>query len=321
MTAPISLKELSKKPDLFTSGHRLCDGCAAPIALKQILLAAENPPVMVSPTCCTEISSAVYPFTSWAVPWYHNAFENAGAVLSGIESAYKALQRTGKMPKDKKFSFIAFGGDGGTYDIGFQSLSGALERRHKMLYVCYDNGAYMNTGIQRSGATPFGAWTTTSYAGSAYQGKTQPRKDLVSICAEHGAYAANASISHWRDFMNKVKTALAYDGPSFIAVTAPCQRGWRFDSNLTIEIARLAVETRWWPLFEVKDGKWTINYTPKKDLPVTEFLKPQGRFAHFFKKGNEHLIEEFQKQVDEKWAQLVAKSKMWDNVTEVKKEA
>ncbi|MDN5346542.1 MAG: pyruvate ferredoxin oxidoreductase beta subunit [Clostridia bacterium] len=308
----LNLKELSQREPLFTGGARLCVGCPAPMIVKQVLYAAPHNPIVVNPTCCLEVSSAVFPYSSWKVPYYHNAFENAAAVASGIERAVVALKKRGRLARDKEFDIIVIGGDGGTYDIGLQALSGMLERGHRCLYVCYDNGAYMNTGIQRSGATPYGAWTTTSHVGPAQKGKQQPRKDIVQIAAAHGAYAANASLHAWRDLMRKVQTALNYDGPSFINVQAPCPRGWRFPSSKTVEIARLGTECCFYPLYEVTDGgkKWIINHTPRRKLPVEDYLRPQGRFAHFFQKGNEYLIEEFQRQVDERWEHLLKLAEM-----------
>lgn len=300
----INLKELAKKEVKFTSGHRLCTGCGPAIIAKWTMLAAADYNLaMTSATCCVEISSAVFPFTSWKVSWYHNAFENSAAVAGGIEATYKALKRKGKLDKD--FRFIAMGGDGGTYDIGFQALSGMAERGHRVLYICYDNNAYMNTGIQRSGATPHFAWTTTSYVGDAYKGKQQPRKDLVSIMAAHDIpYVAQASLGYWRDYMNKVQKALETDGPSFITVYAPCWRGWRTETHDTVELGRLAVQSRYWPLYEVVNGKWQMTYVPRETKPIEDFLKPQGRFSHLFRPGNEALLEQFQKEVDYKWDQL-----------------
>lgn len=301
----INLKELVKKDIKFTSGHRLCTGCGPAIMAKWTMLAAADYNVaMSSATCCVEISSAVFPFSSWnGVSWYHNAFENAGAVIGGIEATYKALKRKGKIDKDYKF--IAMGGDGGTYDIGFQSLSGMAERGHNALYICYDNNAYMNTGIQRSGATPKYAWTTTSYVGDAYQGKQQRRKDLVSIMAAHDlGYVAQASLGYWRDYMTKVQKALETPGASFITVYAPCWRGWRAETHDTVELGRLAVQSRYWPLYEVVNGKWAMTYEPRETKPLADFLKPQGRFSHLFKPGYEHLMADFQAEVDFKWDQL-----------------
>ena len=190
-------------------------------------------------------------------PFIHNAFENSAATVSGVEAAFKGLQRAGKIPADKKIKFVAFGGDGGTYDIGLQSLSGAMERGHDMVYVCYDNGAYMNTGIQRSSATPKGAWATTSEVGSAQPGKQQKRKDLTSIIAAHDIpYVAQGSISHWRDLTTKAEKAFAVEGPAFINVFAPCPRGWRGNDDGYDRDGQVGVQTGFWPLFEVEDGEW-----------------------------------------------------------------
>jgi len=236
------------------------------------------------------------------------AFENSAATVSGIESAFKGLKRAGKIPADKRVKFVAFGGDGGTYDIGLQSLSGAMERGHDMVYVCYDNGAYMNTGIQRSSATPKGAWATTSEVGAAQQGKQQRRKDLTQIMAAHNIpYVAQASISHWKDLTTKAEKAFAVEGPAFLNVFAPCPRGWRIPSNQSVEIAKLAVQTGFWPLYEVEDGvfRQTVRVVNRK--PVEEFLKPQGRFKHVFKPENAALLAEMQADVDRAWDQLQAR--------------
>jgi pyruvate ferredoxin oxidoreductase beta subunit len=300
----INLKELVKKEERFTPGHRLCTGCGPAIAMRQLMLAAADYELAIaSATCCVEISSVVYPYSSWKVSWYHNAFENAGAVASGIEAAYKALKRQGKVGDN--FRFIAMGGDGGTYDIGFQALSGMAERGHRVLYLCYDNNAYMNTGIQRSGATPMGAWTTTSHAGEAFKGKTQTRKDLTQIMVNHGVpYVAQAAVGYWRDFMTKVQKALETDGPSFINILAPCWRGWRFDTAQTLELGKVAVETNTWPLFEVVNGKYQMTHTPREKRPVTDYLKIQGRFAHMLKAGEEQMIEAWQQDVDQRYDKL-----------------
>ncbi|GAB4421043.1 MAG: hypothetical protein OHK0032_16820 [Thermodesulfovibrionales bacterium] len=216
---------------------------------------------------------------------------------------YRVLKKKGKI--DREIKFVAIGGDGGTYDIGLQSLSGAMERGHDMLYICYDNGAYMNTGIQRSSATPLGADTTTSPAGSVIHGKMQPRKNMTRIMAAHGIpYAAQASPAHWRDAINKFKKALGIKGPKFINVISPCNRGWRSATNDAILLSRLAVDTCYWPLYEVEDGVTRINYEPKQKKPVEEFLKPQGRFKHMFAPGNEWLLRLFQEDVDREWERL-----------------
>ena len=247
----------------------------------------------------------MYPYTSWEDSYIHNAFENAGATLSGVEGAYKALKKRGKVKDDYKF--ITFGGDGGTYDIGLQSLSGAMERNHDMVYVCYDNGAYMNTGVQRSSATPMYADTTTTPVGSQSDGKLQNRKDLAEIIAAHHVpYVGQTTfVQNFRDLHIKSEKAIYTPGAAFLNILAPCPRGWKYNTEDLMEICKLSVETCYWPLFEVEDGKWTLNYKPKNKLPIEDFLKPQGRFRHLFKKGNEDLLVQFQAEVDRRWEELL----------------
>ena len=296
-----NIKQLSALPERLAGGHRLCAGCGASICVRQVLMGAGDKPVVCgSATGCLEVSTTVYPYSSWKTPFIHNAFANSGATMSGVEAAFNGLKRAGKIPADKEIKFVAFGGDGGTYDIGFQSLSGAMERGHNMVYVCYDNEAYMNTGIQRSSATPHGAWATTSEVGSVLQGKQQKRKDLAAIMAMHHIpYVAQASIGDWRDLVNKAEKAFNTEGPAFLNVLAPCPRGWRFKDDEAVEMARLAVATGFWPLFEVEDGKWSMKPVKGERKPLVEFLKPQGRFKHLFKEGNEELLEQLQKECDE----------------------
>ncbi len=304
MATPLSLKELSKKEVLLTSGHRMCAGCGAPIVVKMVLLASDYPVVASNATGCLEVSTCISEFTAWKIPWMHSAFENSAATAAGIETMYRSLKKQGKI--DQEIKFIAFGGDGGTYDIGFQSLSGAMERGHDMLYVCYDNGAYMNTGIQRSSATPLGADTTTCPAGSVIPGKLQERKDLTAIMASHGIpYVATASPSHWSDLMKKVKKALEIKGPKFMNIIAPCNRGWRSRNDDAILLSRLAVDTCYWPLYEIENGVTRITVKPKEKKPLTEFLKPQGRFKHVFAPENEWLLNKAQEQVDRTWERLL----------------
>ena len=306
-----NIKECTKLPQRLSGGHRLCGGCGASIAVRQVLMGAGDSEVVAGcATGCLEVSTTIYPYSSWNGSFIHNAFENSAATISGAEAAFKGLQAAGRIPPDKDVKFVAFGGDGGTYDIGFQSLSGAMERGHDMVYVCYDNGAYMNTGIQRSSATPQNAWATTSEVGSAKDGKIQHRKDLTSIIADHHIpYVAQASVGYWRDLVNKAEKAFNTPGPAFLNIMAPCPRGWRTKSSDTAELARLAVDTGFWPSFEVEDGKWTMTMPAKikKDglRPVEDFLKPQGRFKHLFKPGNEALLENAQKSVDEFYDYLV----------------
>ncbi|MBU0501775.1 MAG: pyruvate ferredoxin oxidoreductase [Candidatus Margulisbacteria bacterium] len=302
-----SLKELATRPDPLTGGHRACAGCGAPIIVKQVLMASKDPVVVVSATGCLEVVTTIFPYTAWKVPFLHNAFENSAATCSGIEAAYKALKRKGKVAVDH-INFVAFGGDGGTYDIGFQSLSGAMERGHDMLYVCYNNEAYMNTGVQRSSATPKGAATTTAPAGKVVPGKVQFPKNLTEIMVAHDIpYVAQSAVGFWRDLTMKAEKAFAVRGPKFLNVLQPCRLGWAYKPEDTCNLGRLAADACVWPLYEVENGKYTLNYRPKVKKPVIEFLKPQGRFSHLFRPGNEAILESIQIEVDRRWAALLNK--------------
>ena len=301
-----NIKEIANRPERFAPGQRMCAGCGSPVVVRAVLRALhpEDKAVISNATCCLEVSSCMYPYTSWTDSWIHTAFENAAATCSGVEAAYNALKRKGKL--DETYKFIAFGGDGGTYDIGFQSLSGAMERGHDMVYVCYDNEAYMNTGIQRSSSTPRYADTTTSAIGSESFGKVQSKKDLTKVMAYHHIpYAAQTTlIGNLKDLHEKAERAIYTKGAAFLNVMAPCPRGWRYDSADLLTVCKAAVETCVWPLYEVIDGKWVLNYEPKTKLPVEEYLKLQGRFKHLFKKGNEELIANVQADVDARWDEL-----------------
>ena len=303
-----SLKNIMNKPERLAPGHRMCAGCGATIAVRAVLRALheDDHAVIGNATGCLEVSSFMYPYTAWEDSYIHNAFENAGATLSGVETAYNALKKRGKLPEDENFKFITFGGDGGTYDIGFQSLSGAMERGHDMVYVCYDNGAYMNTGTQRSSATPQYADTTTTPAGKVSNGKVQVRKDLAAIIAEHHVpYVGQSTyIGNFKDLYTKAEKAIYTEGPAFLNVMSPCPRGWGYEASELMNICKMAVETCYWPLFEVVDGKWILNYAPKNKMPIEEFLRPQRRFKHLFKKGNEELIGLFQAEIDKRWEEL-----------------
>ena len=305
-----NLKEVvANKPSRFTEGHRMCAGCGAPVVARHILraLKEEDHAVIAGATGCMEVSTFTYPYTAWTDSFIHTAFECAGATLSGAEAAYKSLKRQGKLPENEHTKFIAFGGDGGTYDIGLQSLSGAMERGHDMTYVCYDNGAYMNTGIQRSSATPRFADTTTSPAGKVIPGKMQSRKDLTQILVGHHLpyVAQTIAFMDFRDLYEKAEKAIYTEGATFLNVFSPCPRGWGYATEDLMTINKLAVQTCYWPLYEVVDGKYKITYKPPKKLPIEEFLKPQKRFRHMFKEGNEWMIEEFQKEVDRRWQELL----------------
>ena len=306
MAIKYNFKEEMNKPERLAPGHRMCAGCGGTIAVRAVLRALHegDKAVIGNATGCLEVSSFMYPYTSYEDSYIHNAFENAGATLSGVETAYNALRKRGKL--DTTYKFITFGGDGGTYDIGFQSLSGAMERGHDLVYVCYDNGAYMNTGIQRSSATPRYADTTTTPVGSQSNCKLPGRKDLAAIIAAHNVpYVAQTTfIGNFKDIHTKSETAIYTPGAAFLNVLAPCPRGWQYETSEIMTICKLAVETCYWPLFEVIDGKWILNYEPKKKLPIEDFLKVQGRFKHLFKPGNEHLIAQFQAEVDRRWEDL-----------------
>src|SRR4030043_1914700 len=300
---PLNLRELSKKEVLISSGHRMCAGCGAPTVVKMVLLASDYPVIASNATGCLEVSTCISDYTAWKIPWIHSAFENAAATISGVETMYRSLKKQGKI--NKEINFVAFGGGGGTYDIGLQSLSGAMERGHDMLYICYDNGAYMNTGIQRSSATPFGADTTTRPAGSIVPGKTEQKKDLTKILAAHNIpYAAQASPSHWMDLIKKVRKALDIPGPKFMNIISPCNRGWRSRTDDSIMLSRLAVETCYWPLYEVENGVTKITFPPKEKKSIVDFLKTQGRFKHLFKPENEWVIKKLQENIDREWERL-----------------
>lgn len=308
-----NFKEIMSRPERLAPGHRMCAGCGGTIAARNVLRALHegDHAVIGNATGCMEVSTFMYPYTAWKDSYIHNAFENAGATISGVEGAYNVLKRKGKLKEDENYKFITFGGDGGTYDIGFQSLSGAVERNHDFVYVCYDNGAYMNTGIQRSSATPMYADTTTTPVGSASNGKPQNRKDLTNILVEHDIpYAAQTTfVQNFKDLHIKAEKAIYTKGAAFLNIMAPCPRGWRYNTPDIMDICNLAVETCYWPLFEVVEGEYHLNYEPKKKLPIEDFLRPQGRFKHLFKKENEHLLEEFQKEVDKRWESLLKKCK------------
>ncbi|MDP2912417.1 MAG: thiamine pyrophosphate-dependent enzyme [Candidatus Omnitrophota bacterium] len=301
-----NLKDLAKQQPLFTGGHRACAGCGATMIARQVLMAAGPNTVVANATGCLEVVSTIFPYTAWNVPFVHSAFENAAATISGVEALYKSWVRQGKY--DKKVNFIAFGGDGGTYDIGLQSLSGAAERGHNILYVCYNNEAYMNTGCQRSGATPRGADTTTEPVGKVKKGKGRLRKPLTEIMIAHRIpYAAQSIAGNWRDLTSKVEKALLIEGPKFINVLQPCRLGWSYDPELTCEVGRIAADTCVWPLYEVVDGSYRITYKPKEKKAVVELIKLQGRFRHLMKPENKPLLDEIQAETDKNWEELLKK--------------
>ncbi len=291
---PIRTVREVPREELLAPGHRLCAGCTTGTAIRQILKASGSNVIVVTSTGCLEVSTSYFPQTAWRVPWVHVAFENNSAVASGIESALKALNRKGK--SSEKPNIIAIGGDGGTFDIGLQALSGALERGHDFLYVCYDNEAYMNTGIQRSSATPYCASTTTSPPGVLYRGQRTQKKDLVGIAMAHGIpYAATACPSYPFDLMSKVREGLNIEGPAVLHVLTPCPTGWRFSVSEGMEMGKLAVQTGVWPLYEAVGGKVNVTVKIPRRLPVEKYLMAQGRFRHLTKED----IAKIQERVDE----------------------
>ncbi len=302
----LNFKQLASVPQKLAPGHRTCAGCTIPIIIRTVLASTKSPLVVCSATGCLEVTTTIYPFTSWEVPFIHSAFENVAATISGVEAAYKALKRKGVIHNDKKIKFIAFGGDGGTYDIGLQSLSGALERGHEFVYVLYDNEAYMNTGVQRSSSTPYGASTTTTPVGPAHHGKEQWKKDIAKICVAHNIpYVAQASVHNLLDLSMKAEKAFNAKGPAVLIVLQPCPTGWKFPIDQAIKVAKIAVETRFWPLYEVENGKYKLNYSPPKDRPIIEYLRLQGRFKHLLLPENLQIIEKIQSHIDEEWKKLV----------------
>jgi len=298
------LKDLVKIPEQLTGGHRLCPGCGAPPIFRLALRAAGEHSVIGIATGCVEVSTTIYPYSAWKNSFIHNAFENSAATISGVEAAYKALRKRGRL--DKEYKFIAVGGDGGTYDIGLQSLSGAMERGHDMVYICYDNQAYQNTGNQRSSSTPMGSNTTTSPAGKVIPGRQGWRKDLTAIIAAHHVpYVAQGTAFHWNDLYRKLERAFEVEGPAFINVLAPCVPGWKYSEEKTMHYNKLAVDTNFWPLFEVDNGEWKLNRKPKERKPIEEWLKGQGRFRHLFTPKNRYMIDELQNEVDTRWNDLL----------------
>ncbi len=307
----LSLKDLTQRPERLVSGHRLCAGCAESIIAKQILMGTEDSVVVSGSTGCFEVSTTIFPYTSWNVPYIHTAFGNGAATCAGVETAYESLKKKGKI--GETIRFVNFAGDGATYDIGLQALSGAMERGHKMMYVCLNNEAYMNTGIQRSSATGMGASTTTSWAGSMAYGKKEFPKDLTAILVAHNIpYVAQVSPHNWRDTVTKASKGFAADGPSFINAISPCPRGWRFASEDTINMAKLGVETCVWPLYEVVNGAYSLTAESARiadgkaeKKPVIEWIKAQGRFKHLLQDRWEPVVESIQDEVDRRWNKLV----------------
>jgi pyruvate ferredoxin oxidoreductase beta subunit len=287
----------------FASGHRACVGCGEALAVRLACKALGQNVIIVNATGCMEVVSSPLPYTSWRVPWIHTLFENTGAVASGIEAGLKVIMRKGKRPA-REINVVAMAGDGGTSDIGLQALSGALERGHDFLYICFDNEAYMNTGIQRSSSTPYGASTTTAPAGKVSIGQVTWKKNMPAIAAAHNIpYVATACPSYPFDLMAKVARGAAIHGPAYVHILSVCPTGWRSTTDLTIRIGRLAVETGVFPLYEVENGKYKLSIDLPQLRPVRDYLKLQGRFRHL----SEETINEIQKRVSQEYAKLKEK--------------
>jgi pyruvate ferredoxin oxidoreductase beta subunit len=299
----IYVPRLVTTKEYFAPGHRACMGCGEALAVRLVCKALGRNVIIANATGCMEIVSSQLPYTSWEVPWIHTLFENTAAVASGIEAGIKVLSRKGKY--SRKTKTVAMAGDGGTVDIGLQALSGALERGHDLIYICFDNEAYMNTGIQRSSATPFGASTTTSPAGKVSIGQTTWKKNMPAIAAAHDIpYVATACHSYPFDLMNKISKAMKVEGPSYIHVLSVCPTGWRLPSDLTIRAGRLAVETGIFPLYEVERGRYTLNFDFPQLRPVEDYFKLQGRFRHLTKE----IVVQIQARVTDEYAKLKEKA-------------
>ena len=299
-----AVRTLTQK-EYFAPGHRACQGCAEALAVRLVCKALGRNIIIASATGCMEVVYTPIPFTAWRVPWFHVAFENAAAVASGIESALKVLMRKGRIPY-KKIVTLAMAGDGGTADIGLQALSGALERNDNFIYVCTDNEAYMNTGIQRSSSTPFGASTTTSPAGKVKMGQITWKKNMPAIAAAHNiSYVATACPSYPVDLIQKVKKAADIEGAAYIHILSVCPTGWRSAPELSIKLGRLAVETGIFPIYEVERGQYRLNIDFPNLKPIKEYIKLQGRFRHL----TDEMIEGIEKRVHKEYEQLREKAK------------
>lgn len=298
----MSSDEVTHEEDLYNPGHRACPGCGAALACKYVAEATGPKTILAMPTGCMEVTSTPYPESAWGISWIHNVFENSAAVAAGVETAYKSFEKRGKegyMDYDD-VNFVVLAGDGATFDIGMRSLSGMMERGHNVLYICYDNEAYMNTGIQRSGSTPLGASTTTSPSGKESFGEDIHKKDMPAIATAHGCkYVATSNIAFPEDFKGKIQKALDVEGPKYMQVFSPCPRGWRSDAKNTVKIGRLAHETAMHPIYEMENGEVTNVKKINDRKPVEKYLESQGRFKHLFKKeGGEEIIQELQKVAD-----------------------
>ncbi len=301
-----NLKEFSTSADRFEGANLLCPGCAHSIIVREILNATNDDLILSSSTGCLEVCTAVYPYTSWDASWIHIGFENSSTAIAGAEAMHKALKAKGRLKQDRDPKFVAFGGDGASYDIGFQWISGCFERGHDMMYVVLDNEVYANTGGQRSSSTPIGSSATTSPAGRVSYGEKMNKKDMLSIMAAHGSpYVAQVAPNKWKNMIKAVQQGLNIEGPTFINAMSACTTEWKFDPADTVAISDLATDSLVFPLYEIIDGKeLNITYRPKNIVPVEEYLAAQGRFKHLFKDQYKYLIKEWQERVDSNWEYL-----------------
>ena len=302
-----NLKEFSTSADRFEGANLLCPGCAHSIIVREVLNATNDDLVLAASTGCLEVCTAVYPYTSWDASWIHIGFENSSTAVSGAEAMYKALKNKGRLPQpDRTPKFVAFGGDGSSYDIGFQWISGCFERGHDIMYVVLDNEVYANTGGQRSSSTPVGASATTSPAGRISYGEKREKKDMMSIMAAHNApYVAQVAPNKWKDMVKKIQRGFNTEGPVFINAVSPCTTEWKFDPADTMMMTDLSTDSLVFPLYEIIDNKeLNITYRPKNVVPVIDYLGAQGRFKHLFKPENKHILDGWQTRVDNNWDKL-----------------
>jgi pyruvate ferredoxin oxidoreductase beta subunit len=286
------------------AGHAACAGCPGPTVIQAAVYAAREglgcEPVITFATGCLEVVTSVYPHNAWRVPFLHSTFPNAAATASGIEAAFGARRARGELPARRDIKVLAIGGDGASYDIGLQALSGAMERGHDITYICYNNEAYMNTGVQRSSATPFAAFTNT-----AQPGKPEFVKDLTRMMIAHDLpYVAQASVHAYEDMLTKLQKAIAVRGPSFVNVLTSCPVGWGVEPQDALRVAELAVECGVWPLYEYEGGRYRVTHRPDQRRPLSKYLAAQGRFSHLARPENAALVELFQQHVDHRWAEL-----------------
>jgi pyruvate ferredoxin oxidoreductase beta subunit len=302
-----NLKEFSTSADRFEGANLLCPGCAHSIIVREVLNATNDDLVLGASTGCLEVCTAVYPYTSWDASWIHIGFENSSTAVSGAEAMYKALKNKGRLPQpDRTPKFVAFGGDGSSYDIGFQWISGCFERGHDIMYVVLDNEVYANTGGQRSSSTPVGASATTSPAGRISYGEKREKKDMMSIMAAHNApYVAQVAPNKWKDMVKKIQRGFNTEGPVFINAVSPCTTEWKFDPADTMMMTDLSTDSLVFPLYEIIDNnELNITYRPKNVVPVIDYLGAQGRFKHLFKPENKHILDGWQTRVDNNWDKL-----------------